>query len=39
VSPRLGPIAMGYVHRSHAEPGATVLIDGRTGTIESLPLG
>ncbi len=28
VSPRLGPIAMGYVHRSHLAPGSEVTVGG-----------
>ena len=28
VSPRLGPIAMGYVHRSHFAPGSEVAVGG-----------
>jgi folate-binding protein YgfZ len=38
VSPRLGPIAMGYVHRSRFDPGARVEVDGRAATVEPLPL-
>jgi folate-binding protein YgfZ len=33
VSPRLGPIALAYVHRSHFAPGAAVEVDGRTATV------
>jgi folate-binding protein YgfZ len=33
VSPRLGPIALGYVHRSHLEPGSEVEVDGRLATV------
>lgn len=33
VSPRLGPIAMGYVHRSHFAPGTRVLVEGRPATV------
>ncbi len=36
-SPKFGPIAMGYVHRSHAEPGATVNVDGVSCTVSNLP--
>jgi folate-binding protein YgfZ len=38
VSPRLGPIAMGYVHRSRFEPGARVEVAGVEATVEPLPL-
>jgi folate-binding protein YgfZ len=38
VSPRLGPIAMGYVHRSRFEPGTRVEVDGAEATVEALPL-
>jgi folate-binding protein YgfZ len=38
VSPRLGPIAMGYVHRSRLEPGTRVEVGGTEGTVEPLPL-
>jgi folate-binding protein YgfZ len=33
VSPRLGPIAMGYVHRSHFAPGTRVLVDGAPAVV------
>ncbi len=33
VSPRLGPIAMGYVHRSHFAPGTRVLVAGAPATV------
>lgn len=36
-SPRFGPIAMGYIHRSCAEPGTTVQVAGATCTVSSLP--
>lgn len=39
VSPRLGPIAMGYVHRSHFEPGTEVEVGDRLATVTALPLG
>jgi folate-binding protein YgfZ len=39
VSPRLGPIAMGYVHRSRAEPGSVVEVDGAAATVEALREG
>jgi folate-binding protein YgfZ len=38
VSPRLGPIAMGYVHRSRCEPGTRVDVGGTEATVETLPL-
>jgi folate-binding protein YgfZ len=37
LSPDFGPIAMGYVHRSHAEPGAFVSIGGESSTVNLLP--
>jgi folate-binding protein YgfZ len=37
VSDRLGPIAMGYVHRSHFAPGATVSVNGAAATVVPLP--
>jgi folate-binding protein YgfZ len=38
VSPRLGPIAMGYVHRSRFEPGTPVEVAGTPATVDALPL-
>jgi folate-binding protein YgfZ len=38
VSPRLGPIAMGYVHRSRFEPGARVQVGTAEATVDALPL-
>lgn len=38
VSAALGAIAMGYVHRSAAEPGAAVEVGGRPAVIARLPL-
>ncbi len=38
VSPRLGPIAMGYLHRSRLEPGTQVDVGGNPATVCSLPL-
>jgi tRNA-modifying protein YgfZ len=38
LSPRLGPLAMGYVHRSRFEPGTRVEVQGTEATVESLPL-
>ncbi len=37
MSPKFGPIAMGYIHRSHAEPGTTVNVDGVSCTVSNLP--
>jgi tRNA-modifying protein YgfZ len=33
VSPRLGPIALGYVHRSHFAPGTPVEVNGARATV------
>jgi folate-binding protein YgfZ len=38
VSPALGAIAMGYVHRAAAEPGTTVEVGGRAALVARLPL-
>jgi tRNA-modifying protein YgfZ len=38
VSPRLGPIAMAYVHRSRFEPGTAVDIGGVVATVTRLPM-
>jgi folate-binding protein YgfZ len=38
MSPRLGPIAMGYLHRSAFEPGTRVEVDGAAATVAALPL-
>ena len=38
VSPRLGPIAMAFVHRSRNEVGSTVEVEGRSATVSALPL-
>jgi glycine cleavage system aminomethyltransferase T len=38
VSPRLGPIAMAFVHRSRAEPGSAVEVDGEGAVVAALPL-
>jgi folate-binding protein YgfZ len=32
-SPRLGPIALAYVHRDHFAPGSAVEVDGRPATV------
>jgi folate-binding protein YgfZ len=37
ISPQFGPIAMGYVHRSHAEPGTTAKVAGVSCTVTNLP--
>jgi tRNA-modifying protein YgfZ len=37
VSKRLGPIAMGYVHRSRFEPGTHVAVDGAPAAVVRLP--
>lgn len=37
VSPRLGPIAMGYVHRKAFEPGTAVEVGGAPATVVALP--
>jgi folate-binding protein YgfZ len=37
-SPRLGWLAMAYVHRSHFEPGTVVEVSGHAATVASLPL-
>lgn len=39
LSPRLGPIALAYVHRSHFEPGTVLDAEGVVATVASLPLG
>jgi len=36
-SPRLGPVAMGYVHRSRFEPGTHVEVDGAPASVVRLP--
>jgi tRNA-modifying protein YgfZ len=38
VSPRLGPIALAYLHRTAWDVGATVEVDGRTATVTDLPI-
>lgn len=37
VSPRLGPIAMGYLHRTRVEPGTRVEVGGAAATVAGLP--
>lgn len=36
-SPRLGPIALAYLHRSTWDVGGSVTVDGRTATVHALP--
>jgi folate-binding protein YgfZ len=38
VSPRLGPVAMAFVHRSRAEPGSSVEAGDAHATVAALPL-
>jgi folate-binding protein YgfZ len=38
LSPRLGPVAMSFVHRSRAEPGSAVEVDGQRAVVAALPL-
>jgi folate-binding protein YgfZ len=38
LSPRLGPVAMAFVHRSRAEPGSAVEVDGQQAVVAALPL-
>jgi len=37
VSPRLGPVALAYVHRSRADPGSPVEVAGVPATVVALP--
>ena len=37
LSPRLGPIALAYLHRAHAEAGAVVDVEGARATVVDLP--
>jgi len=37
VSPRFGPVALAYVHRSRAEPGSAVDVGGEPATVVALP--
>jgi folate-binding protein YgfZ len=37
LSPRLGPIALAYVHRSHAETGTVVGVGNEPATVQDLP--
>lgn len=36
-SPRLGPIALGYVHRNHFAPGTRVEVEGQPAVVAALP--
>lgn len=38
VSPTLGPIALGYVHRDFTAPGTTVRVGGEQATVVGLPM-
>jgi folate-binding protein YgfZ len=38
VSPRLGPIALAWIHRSQADPGTAVEVEGVPASVASLPL-
>ena len=38
VSPRLGPIAMGYVHRNQGDPGTLVEVGGHSAVVVALPM-
>ena len=38
ISPTLGPIALGYVHRDFTTAGTTVLVDGHPATVAGLPM-
>jgi aminomethyltransferase len=37
LSPRAGAIALAFVRRAHAEPGARLAVDGRIATVTALP--
>ncbi len=37
VSPRFGPIALAYIHRSRFEPGTVVAVNGKDATVVALP--
>lgn len=37
VSPRLGPVALAYIHRSAFAPGTAVQVDGHAATVVALP--
>lgn len=38
ISPRLGPIALGYVHRDFTAAGTTVEVDAHPATVTGLPM-
>jgi folate-binding protein YgfZ len=38
ISPRLGPVALGYVHRDHAELGTALEVAGQAATVVALPM-
>jgi folate-binding protein YgfZ len=38
VSPTLGPIALGYVHRDFTAAGTSVQVDGHPATVVGLPM-
>ena len=38
ISPRLGPIALGYVHRDFTAAGTSVEVDGHPATVTGLPM-
>lgn len=38
VSPALGPIALAYVHRDHAEPGTRLTVGERAAVVTGLPM-
>jgi aminomethyltransferase len=38
VSPRFGPIALAYLHRSHADAGTEITVLGLPATVADLPL-
>ncbi len=38
LSPRLGPLAMGYVHRNHFAPGTSLTVAGHPASVALLPL-
>jgi folate-binding protein YgfZ len=37
VSPRFGPIALAYLHRSHTDRGSSVSVAGHPATVADLP--
>lgn len=39
VSPRLGPIALAFIHRAAFDPGTQVEVSGQPATVVALPLG